>query len=186
MELENEKEYARDNYEKLISQLPESLIKLEGSASERTLKSKKNSLNKLHSLYSDMSKVGDYLQRFTPCKKGCSACCHYPVTISEIEIQYIEKYTRFKRAKKALSVKTPHGKPCVFLHNNACSIYDARPYACRRHTVLTETAYWCEPERSNSEQFPLLRLSGFDGAYDHVRRESLSYKLVDIREIFDI
>ena len=51
--------------------------------------------------------------------------------------------------------------------------------------VLTKTAHWCESKRSNDESFPLLRLSGFDDAFDYIRRESHSDDLVDIREVFD-
>lgn len=185
MDLKDEKKYASENYEKLVSQLPEKLIKLEGKALDRISKSKKNTLNKLDSLYLKMGKVEGYIQRFTPCKKGCSACCHYPVTVSEIEIKYIERNTKFRKAKrKNNDFKKTNGKPCVFLINNSCSIYHARPYACRRHAVLTKTAYWCDPIRSGDEKFPLLMFSGFDAAFDYVRRESNSYNLVDIREAF--
>ncbi|WP_075107898.1 YkgJ family cysteine cluster protein [Neptuniibacter marinus] len=131
-----------------------------------------------------MNELYEYASRYTPCKKGCSDCCHYAVTVSEVEIAFIEKFTRVKRQKTFSSKADFHGTPCPFLKNGSCSIYDVRPFVCRRHVTLTSTNTWCNPNISNNETFPLLRFTSLDEAFDDIRRESKSFEFYDIRQVF--
>lgn len=182
----NEREYAKANYEKLVSAMPESLSKKEDAAFEQITKSKSSPSEKLESLYQMMDEMSLHTQRFTVCKKGCSACCHYSVSVSEIEVQHIERHTKKKRLKTALPKKEFHGQPCVFLVDGSCSIYAARPYVCRRHTAMTKTAHWCEPVRCFDEAFPLLYFSGFSDTFEYILQESKSDDPKDIRQIFEL
>ena len=52
------------------------------------------------------------------------------------------------------------GIPCPFLQDNACTVYEHRPFACRAHYSFDDTAYWCHPERSNAAEFSLLESGG--------------------------
>lgn len=84
------------------------------------------------------------------CRKGCSFCCHMNVTISKDEAEHIGDYCKknnIKISKKYLkkqlleSVEDIAFSPvsaCVFLENNLCKIYDARPFACRHHFVYSD------------------------------------------------
>ncbi len=62
------------------------------------------------------------------CKKGCSACCVDDITVFEVEAENIKQnhialLKREKPQKKGV---------CAFLDkNNACRIYENRPYVCR-------------------------------------------------------
>ena len=82
-----------------------------------------------------LKKYGEYIS----CTKGCSACCIlesvFPVdayviysAVASGEIDY-----------KTLSFDQTPGR-CVFLKNELCSIYSARPVICRTHgyPVLVE------------------------------------------------
>lgn len=66
------------------------------------------------------------------CKRGCSYCCHVAVEITLLEARYIEHKTGHKVTNP---VDGPTNKnetrPCVFLKNNECSIYEHRPAVCR-------------------------------------------------------
>lgn len=84
------------------------------------------------------------------CKKGCSFCCNIPVTATPIEAKVIAEYCKRNNIKiprayleEQLKV-SPEELPlspvrkCTFLKDNECSIYDARPIACRNHFVVSD------------------------------------------------
>lgn len=176
-------EFSNSNREKMIRLFPSSLSKKEEGLYARISKSKANYLNKLSSLFSEMNEIYAYVDKFTPCKKGCSHCCHIPVSVSELEVEYIEKSLKIKR--KAFSAyDITQNKPCPFLKDNGCSIYNVRPFVCRRHVVLTKTPYWCELERCNQEIMPLLNFTETQKSFEYLIYESGRNRLFDIREIF--
>lgn len=182
--IESEQSFANENRGELVAHMPANLSEREDRAFNRISNSKVNPAKKLASLYQMMEEMYRYVDGFTPCKKGCSACCHYGVTVSEIEIQHIERVTKKKRLKERRPKESFHGKPCVYLKNGSCSIYAARPYVCRRHIALTSSAHWCDPSRSLEVEFPLLKFTSFEEAFAHIRRESQSFDNDDIRQVF--
>lgn len=184
MDLDLEKAAAQQNFDLLVKCFPERLAEREHHFADRVMKAKLSPGRKLETLYDFMNELFQAVYKFTPCKKGCDSCCHYPVSISEIEIQHIEKRTGRKRNSAFLLPQNFHGTPCPFLVNRTCSIYSARPFACRQHVTLTKTNTWCAPQLSNDEEFPILQFSGLNDAFDHIRRESNSYTVYDIRQAF--
>jgi len=82
----------------------------------------------------------------TFCSK-CGTCCRVsdPITISIEELRHIAftlgvpfdiaKANFTKEVKGHLSLKT---KPCIFLKNNKCSIYQARPLVCRLYPLVKD------------------------------------------------
>jgi Fe-S-cluster containining protein len=131
-----------------------------------------------------MAEIYRHVLSLTPCKGGCSFCCYYPVSICEIEIAFIERNAKKKRLKNYAPKSDFHGTACPFLEKGRCSIYDSRPFVCRRHVALTKTNFWCDPVRSNEETFSLLNFSGIEEAFDAIRRQSNSYDMFDIRQVF--
>lgn len=131
-----------------------------------------------------MDELATHTAKFTPCDKGCNYCCSYPVTVSDIEIQNIEEKTGAVR--KALIVKQERESftPCPFLKNGACSIYNARPFVCRRHVTMTETNEWCKPEIAYEYSFPLLAFTEINKTYDQIRIQTGKPLLLDIRDVF--
>jgi Fe-S-cluster containining protein len=184
MSLDEERLSAQNNFNLLVAEMPERLSRKEDGFSDKLARSKRTPIRKLESLYEAMNELYEFSSKYTPCKKGCSDCCHYNVTISEIEIVYIEKHSKNKRNQRFISKRDFHGTSCPFLMKGSCSIYEVRPFVCRRHVTLTKSSTWCSPLVSNDEKFPLLNFTSIDKAYEHIRRESKSFNLVDIREAF--
>jgi Fe-S-cluster containining protein len=92
----------------------------------------------------------------TACAHGCSHCCNGWVSVTAPEILYAAKRVRAKgeewiarvasahEATKAYSMaeRPSHPHPCAMLEGSACSIYEARPSACRFASSLNASA--CE------------------------------------------
>jgi Fe-S-cluster containining protein len=94
------------------------------------------------------------------CKKGCSFCCHLNVDLTKLEAELIEAHCeernleidreKFRRQLK-LTVSNRHlskDSACTFLKDNECSIYEARPIACRTYYVLNDA------NRCDSKKYP--------------------------------
>ena len=126
-----------------------------------------------------------HVNKYTPCKKGCSYCCSCYVTIIDIEIQFIEKNNKeIKRKKQFDTDNKGVGTPCLFLKNGVCSIYESRPYVCRRHVMLTPDNSVCTEDNVHKHELQLLAWSELDKSYDFIKAVSGSNKLYDIRDVF--
>lgn len=99
------------------------------------------------------------------CRQGCAHCCHIPITITRPEALYISSMTSRPIVQSPVGVidtadvndnrhvgvaaedgpwRHHIGVPCPFLVNNQCSIYKARPLACRYHFSLDTDSLLCE------------------------------------------
>ncbi len=86
------------------------------------------------------------------CRAGCDACCHVPVGLLAHEVLIAAQHVQMtfspeelealiERAaahRAAFAGKSNHERtdlrtPCVLLRDGSCSIYEARPEACRSH-----------------------------------------------------
>ena len=145
----------------------------------------KSKLVKVYQLLADFS---DASEPFVACSKGCSACCKMNVDITSIEAERLSAAS----GKRMASVRAPlrrstdefSGVPCPFLVGDVCSVYEARPYACRAHQSFDTDAFWCQPERSNSVELTRLRLDGARSAYSAIAGNTQLHGFADIRDFF--
>jgi Fe-S-cluster containining protein len=177
-------ENAHATFSVVAASIPKPLEEKEAHLVDWYSRLKGNPMTKLYALYDFMEQIYGFIHKFTPCKKGCTSCCHYPVTIRDVEIKLIERKTGIPRAKHLQNIENHHGIPCPFLRNNACSIYPSRPFACRRHIAITKTAHWCHPDRANAAKFPLVKFSEVERVFDAILLESESSNVWDIRQVF--
>ncbi|WP_050750740.1 YkgJ family cysteine cluster protein [Paramagnetospirillum magneticum] len=78
------------------------------------------------------------------CGKGCGWCCHQRVGATATEVLYIAQALLRRPEGEALIGRLDAwsgGRPCVFLVDNACAIYDIRPFKCRG--LYHTDARWC-------------------------------------------
>lgn len=64
------------------------------------------------------------------CKRGCGWCCHQRVGAAAIEVLAMARALKDRPEAAMLDGWAP-GKPCAFLKDGACAIYDIRPLKCR-------------------------------------------------------
>ncbi|MHB1679970.1 MAG: YkgJ family cysteine cluster protein [bacterium] len=102
----------------------------------------------IHKIYDYMDKFNSiYVKTFAVCSKGCSYCCHIPITITYVEAKYIQQCENLEINNKTMqfnesisnTISGKYNSVCPFLnsHNN-CSIYNLRPFCCRSFHVLDD------------------------------------------------
>jgi len=177
---------AHTTFFRVARSIPKHLEDKESQLYEWYSRLKGNSFTKLSALYDFMTQLYGSIDKFTPCTKGCSYCCHYPVTIREVEIQFIEQECGIKRLKSMNLASDRHQQmaACPFLKNGGCSIYAYRPFVCRRHVALTKTPHWCHPDRANQVSLTLLQFSEVDRVFDLIVRNTGELTSFDIRQVF--
>lgn len=173
---------AEENLRKIENLLPRSLAIREEQIFNTMRFSGKSYVKQLEKLYSLMDDLYSFFRQYTPCKKGCSYCCNIQVSVSPLEVEYIEHSTGIKRALN-LGIGEFFGTPCPFLDNNICSIYKYRPFVCRRHNALFNDPEWCNLDLCNRYTFPQVRFSEIEKSYQLILVKS-GASLMDIRQCF--
>ncbi|HHF0555863.1 TPA: YkgJ family cysteine cluster protein [Vibrio antiquarius] len=143
---QNETNESRKKLKKLGEVIPVKLVKEEENLFKKLIKSNISDSRKIKKIWSVIDKINAHIGKHVICKAGCSHCCHINVTVTSVEAKIIANHigSEVKTAKPLYS-SNYHGKPCLFLINNKCSIYEVRPYFCRSHVSLMSSNYWCNP-----------------------------------------
>lgn len=171
-------EVAKKNIEKIYQEMPISLQEREASLYRILMNSGFGPLKLLEALYGEMDKIHSFLIPYSPCKKGCDHCCHIEMALSGLEAEYIIKNVKIKKAKLL------RGQACPFLKNGNCSIYAYRPFLCRRHLSLTNSARWCEEDRCHRYDFPRISFSEIERCYAYIVGLENIDTIRDIRDVF--
>jgi Fe-S-cluster containining protein len=170
---------SRKRLEHLIASFPHRLRLLERQLPKKIEKAGSKQ-EQLKILYKTADELFAGVLPKTPCRRGCSGCCHIPVHISLDEARLIHDKTGATMTAPS-PPKNFHGVACPFLKNEECSIYDHRPFACRRHVALHATPFWCAPERCNDIKVSQVRFSELEDAFKRL----LGFTpIVDIRQVF--
>ncbi len=145
--------------------------------------SNKSLFSAIESLYAAIDGVNDSLLELArrqniqvDCKKGCHWCCHQAVYANSYELHYLSEQLKSKftdeefssvvslaEKKNAVTSKLTTDEvlkfksPCPLLKEGSCSIYTARPMACRIYlsTQLDSCLeFYHHPD--NEDNFPAL------------------------------
>ena len=103
--------------------------------------------------------------------------------VSELD-RFVVGQKNAKKAVKNANRGNSIGEPCSFLINNVCSIYEFRPYFCRRHQVFTPNNGLCIDEQKLELDQMLLDFSEINKSYGHILSEYGDISFKDIREYF--
>jgi Fe-S-cluster containining protein len=143
---------------------------------------------KLRQIYALVDELTAAAGPYIACGKGCAACCHMNVTISELEAKTIARAAGRNpvqlRESRSHELGEFSGVPCPFLKDSVCSIYADRPYACRKHVSFDTSDFWCRPERSHETELPQVGFSGPEDAFFELSRLSDGGIIADIRDFF--
>lgn len=117
------------------------------------------------------------IKKFVSCKKGCSACCHTQVAITEAEAILLAKLIKdgtpidwtkmFIQAEAENSVEkyfklSYDQRSCIFLDEKGeCKIYEDRPSVCRTNYVVSDPEK-CAVKESGSASVQLLNTFSAD------------------------
>lgn len=172
---------AKENLERIKKEIPPLLAIKEAGFFHDFKKSFVDSIVSLRMLYDFIDELNEFISKYTPCHKGCDNCCYIQVSISSLEAQYIQLKTGVPyRDKQISAVKI--NTPCPFLKDHCCSIYQHRPYVCRRHHALFDPK-WYQVELCNEIYSVQIRFTELESSYDYLLKSSNSLQ-DDIRAFF--
>lgn len=95
-----------------------------------------------------VDEMGSVISKHAACRRRCSHCCHIGVTISSTEARILAKASkRPLRDDVTMDLREgsfeDYSKPCPFLVRGECSVYEARPIACRAHYNMDSDETLC-------------------------------------------
>ena len=146
---------------------------------------------RLRELYKIADEMMAFVQGHVACKRGCAHCCHIGVPLSPIEADMlasdIGRKPKNVKVRDQLSAVTyaesfsyGYTRPCTFLVDGACSIYEHRPLTCRVHYNVDDDEMLCRLDESMPIPVPYLDVSNFKAIYLAIT----GTKCADIREFF--
>jgi Fe-S-cluster containining protein len=143
-----------------------------GGAMDAVVRADVTHKKRLKMLRSLADKINAAVGPESACGDGCSACCKIQVEMSQWEAKLIGEELGLKVLEPAAMDNHQErslellGRACGFLKEDRCSIYAARPIACRLHHNLSYDASMCQPEVVPEESMvPTLNLMVFHVGY---------------------
>lgn len=143
---------------------------------------------RLRSLAALADRVAVAMQPSTACRRGCNQCCHIAVPMTKAEAKIIgsrigvEPVDARESTDARAMQRENFGRPCVFLEDGGCSIYEARPVSCRLHFHIGATPVLCDTTRGMESQANANQdLSPVFSAYQEI---SDNTGFADIRDFF--
>jgi hypothetical protein len=121
---------------------------------------------KIRALWECVDEIGRVAGPRSACRRGCSHCCHTPVLMPEQEAELIGRKIGVKPRQlegitRAHEIRAGYDNPCPFLKDNACSIYEWRPLACRQLYNVDRDALLCELVGDEASKVPYLNMADY-------------------------
>jgi len=180
------------NVKRMNKRMPVKLDREQYKLAKKMRKCAPDSMKALEFIYDYLDRFFSYSDGLVACKKGCSHCCHMRVAIVQVESDYIHRKTGASVKRLELDSYVDEGpwidanRPCPFLKDDVCSIYEFRPMVCRTHVNFEDTNEVCRPD-VKYESVPLFdRDASLPGAMKAFSELASGYGggAGDIREFF--
>lgn len=142
--------------------------------------------DKLKALYKIADAIGKEASQHSACRQGCSHCCHIPVAVTQTEANMLGKAIG-RPALQILDAPSPsedgygYHRPCTFLVEDSCSVYQNRPLACRVHFNLDSDNLLCKLIQGVSVPLPLVNMGKLQFTYVYLHGGE---KVADILRYF--
>lgn len=98
-------------------------------------------------------RINAVLMKHSACQDHCARCCHIALSMPQHEADVIAQVTGRKARQLTLQLENRQehvdrnmGKPCPFLVEDRCGIYEHRPIACRLHANLGASNFFCDTD----------------------------------------
>jgi Fe-S-cluster containining protein len=79
-------------------------------------------------------------QQYLQCKQGCSSCCTDAFRIRYVEARILLDHITPETRQNLQKTSEQREGQCVFLVNQACSVYRDRPMLCRAYGLILKAA----------------------------------------------
>ena len=167
---ENDRIFYSDGYQLAQSAIQQGFSNESLFAAIRSMYEAIDGLNDLIVDLAERQKIG------VACHKGCHWCCHQAVYANSYELHFLSEQIKKSFSDEELAglierTETKHTRtselteaeilkfkaPCPLLKNGACSMYAARPMACRIYlSTKLETCLEFYQHPENEDNFPAL------------------------------
>lgn len=148
-----------------------------------------------------IDKVMETIYPYTDCHKGCDACCRMNVSTFEFESEFIKNYIANNWSVKEQDefrcnihkMKLEHpgifypastnirfiDVPCPFLKDGCCSVYDCRPFMCRKYVSFLPANICYDAQLNSETQYNAIEASFFGEIYDKLFKFFISQSRTD-------
>jgi Fe-S-cluster containining protein len=181
-EIRRAQKMAKLNMERISKEIPPLLEKKEEELYDRFIKYPTIPIIDLGTLFNFMNEINNFCSKYLPCHKGCDYCCYIPIDISTLESEYIRTKTGIVNNKNPIFVDKKDSA-CPFLVDHCCSIYEYRPYVCRKHNALYDNPELCGNAKYNGIEFTQFKFTEVEKSYEYLVNRSGSI-ICDIRGWF--
>lgn len=175
--------YADEAMRKINAKMPPAFLKKGNERMKKILSGKMGYRKAMLELWSLVDQYGALAAPHAACRSSCTHCCHIPVALSPGEARLIGdmigRTPSFVEPSITLKDRRS-GNPCTFLKDGRCSIYAARPMACRAHYNMDSDPLLCELIDGVSVPVFYLNVSSFQQACAVLNPDGLA----DIRAFF--
>jgi Fe-S-cluster containining protein len=149
------------------------------------LKDIKNAITRARLFHNKVDKYAEevfahpLVKEFSPCKRGCSGCCHTEVSVTndesellasrvknglKINLERLHLQKQTAKAGKNFYTLPYESRACVFLgEKGTCEVYTDRPAVCRTNAVLGSSEQ-CSTENGAKTLMRLVKTDAADMA----------------------
>lgn len=176
-----------------LNQLAPDLSHRQAGVASQSLHHNRSHRSRLRLAVQLVDELARSLAPLAACKRGCAHCCHIRVEMTQLEAEQLgEAIGRRPNTRHRYQSPKPedygYDTPCPFLHDVQgqfeCSIYEHRPFACRKHHSVDVDALFCRLDLPQRFMTGVAHVPAKAALLVYATAISPSMGLADIRDWF--